>query len=85
MRQRVIGLTLAILGFVILIFEPVGATGSCADFGGGCNNVSANSWWGLIHWPAGWDEFFLPMLIFGGALIVVGVVIVTKATRPRHT
>ena len=32
MRRRVIGATLTILGVLILLFEPVGATGYCADF-----------------------------------------------------
>jgi sugar phosphate permease len=77
------GVTISILGILILLFEPVGAAGSCSDFGGGCSNLSANSWWGFIHWPAGWDEFFLPMMMIGIALIVAGVLTLIKARRPK--
>jgi len=84
MRRRVIGVTLTILGVLMLLFEPVGATGYCADFtdrAGVCRKVSANSWWGLINWPAGWDALFLPMLIIGVALVVTGIVLLVKARR----
>ncbi len=88
MRPGVIGATLTILGVLILLFEPVGATGGCADFigdnaTGGCRKFSANSWWGLIHWPPGWDTLFLPMLIIGAALVVTGIVLLIKAKRSR--
>jgi hypothetical protein len=86
MWRRVIGATLTILGVLILLFEPVGATGYCADFiednpAAGCHKVSANSWWGLINWPAGWDKLFLPMLIIGVVLVVTGVVLLIRARR----
>lgn len=89
MRPRVIGATLTILGVLVLLFEPVGATGYCADFiqdnaAGGCHKVSANSWWGLINWPAGWDKLFLPLLIIGVALVAGGVVLLIKPRRSRR-
>jgi len=82
-RPRVTGAALTILGVLIMLFAPVGATGGCADLGGGCREFSANSWWGLIHWPAGWDTLFLPMLIIGVALVVTGVVLQIKPGRSR--
>ena len=77
MRRRVTGVTLTILGVLILLFEPVGATGYCID-PGGCHEVSADSWWYLVHWPAGWDKFFLPLLIIGVALVVTGLVLLIR-------
>jgi len=85
MRRRVIGATLTIVGVLVLLFEPVGATGYCADPGGGCHKVSADSWWGLIHWPAGWDTLFLPMLIIGVALVAIGVVLLIKPRGSRFS
>jgi hypothetical protein len=90
MRRRVIGATLTVVGVLILLFEPVGATGICVDViedsaSAGCRKLSANSWWGLVHWPAGWDTLFLPMLIIGVALVVIGVVLLIKRRRSRFS
>ena len=88
MRRRVIGATLTSLGVLILLFEPVEATGYCADFtdrAGVCRKVSANRWWGLVNWPAGWDKLFLPMLFIGVALVVIAVVFLIRAKRSRSS
>jgi hypothetical protein len=82
MRRRVIGAALTILGVLVLLFEPIGATGYCAD-PGGCHKVSADSWWYLVQWPAGWDKLFFPLLIIGVALVLTGIVLLIMPRRSR--
>ena len=84
MRRRVLGAALTVVGVLVLLFEPVGSTGYCAN-PGGCQKVSADSWWYLVHWPAGWDKLFLPLLIIGVALVVTGVVLLVKRRRSRRS
>jgi hypothetical protein len=82
-QRRLVGATLLVLGMLILLFEPVGRTGGCADFHGGCRDFSSDSWWGLVHWPPGWYKLFVPLLIVGVALLVGGIVLI-KASRGRR-
>jgi hypothetical protein len=84
MGRRVIGATLAVLGALVVLFEPVGAATEAAKpcpILTICRQVSANSWWGLIRWPAGWDKLFVPMLISGVALVLTGIVLLIRARR----
>jgi len=82
MRRRLIGAAPIVIGVLIMLFEPVGrateAARTCPPLTI-CRQVIANSWWGLIHWPAGWDTLFLPLLIFGLALVLIGIVLQIKA------
>ena len=90
MRRRVIGATLTIVGAFTVIFVPVVGIGGCADCVAGANNLSCGchdygsyDWWGLIHYPPGWDKLFLPMLIIGVALVVSGIVLLIRARSSR--
>jgi len=81
MRRRVTGVTLTILGVLILLFEPVGGVAGCAAPTGGCYQRTYRLLL-LISWPAGWwDRLALPQLIIGAALVVTGIVLRIKARR----
>ena len=84
MRRRVIGATLTVLGVLILLFAPApGEAVGCAASTGGCRNYGSTSLTGLIHWPPGWYNLSLPMLIIGVALVVTGIVLLIKAKGSR--
>jgi hypothetical protein len=86
MQRQVIGATLALLGVLMLLLEPVGGVGQCADFtdrAGYCREQTYRLL-GLINWPAGWwDRLALPQLIIGVALVATGIVLLVKARRSR--
>jgi len=82
MRRRVIGATLTILGFLALLFAPVGGVVGCPD-PGVCREQGASDWWGLINYPPGWDTLAVPMLIIGVAFVVTGIVLLIKPRRSR--
>jgi hypothetical protein len=79
MRRRVIGATLTLLGVVILLFAP--APGEAVGCDGGCHNYGSTSLTGWIHWPPGWYNLFLPMLIIGVAFVVTGIVLLIRPRR----
>jgi uncharacterized membrane protein len=83
MRRRVIGATLTVLGVLVLLFQPVRATGYCPTDVGVCRKSSATSWWGLINYPPGWDTLFLPIFIIGVLLVVTGIVLLVMRGRSR--
>jgi uncharacterized membrane protein HdeD (DUF308 family) len=85
MRRRVIGATLAIVGVLVLLFEPVRPTGYCPSDVGVCRKFSATSWWGLINYRPGWDRVFFPMFIIGIALVVTGIILLIMARRSRRS
>ena len=84
MRRQWIGAALALLGVLVLLFQPVrqavDATRACPLLTI-CIEASAHSRWGLIHWPSGWESLFLPLLIIGSVLIVGGIVLMIKTRR----
>ena len=87
MRRRVIGATLAVLGALILLFEPRGAVTYCADFfdgrAGYCREQGSSSLWGWVEYPPGWDTLAWPMLIIGVVLVVTAIVLLVKRRRSR--
>ena len=76
-----IGATLTILGVLIVFFAPVPVEAGGCD--GGCHNYGSTSLTGWIHWPPGWYNLSLPMLIIGVALVVTGIVLLIKAKGSR--
>ena len=88
MRRRVIGALLTIFGVLSVVFTPVVGVGGCATCVAlarnpscGCHDYGSYDWWGLIHYPPGWDKLFLPMLIIGVLLVVTGIVLMVRARR----
>ena len=82
MRRRPIGAAMAIVGALILLFEPVRPTGYCpTDVECSNNKFSATSWWGLINYPSGSDRLFLPMFSIGVVLALTGVVLPVRIRR----
>jgi hypothetical protein len=90
MRRRAVGAALMIVGVLAVVFVPVVGVGGCASCieGAqnptcGCHDYGSYDWWGLIHYPPGWDKLFLPMLIIGVAFVVAGIVLLIRAKRSR--
>jgi hypothetical protein len=89
-RRRVIGAALTLVGVLAVVFVPVVGVGGCADCVAGahdpscgCHDYRSYDWWGLIHYPRGWDKLFLPMAIIGLALAVTGIVLLIRARSSR--
>ncbi|MGN6676439.1 MAG: hypothetical protein ACTHKL_01485 [Streptosporangiaceae bacterium] len=92
MRRRVVGAALTIVGVLAVVFVPVVGVGGCADCVAGaqdpscgCHDYGSYDWWGLIHYPPGWDKLLLPMLVIGVAFVVTGFVLLVKRSRARQT
>jgi len=91
MQRRLIGAGLTIVGVLTVIFVPVVGVGGCADCVPGaqdptcgCHDYGSYDWWGLIHYPPGWNKLLFPMLIIGFALVVTGIVLMLRAKRFRQ-
>ncbi|HKR72093.1 MAG TPA: hypothetical protein VJT16_24890 [Streptosporangiaceae bacterium] len=85
MRRRVIGAALTVVGVLMVLFVPVGGVVGCVDCVAGaqdprcgCHDYGAYDWWGLIHYPPGWDKLVFPMLVIGVALVATGIVLLVK-------
>jgi drug/metabolite transporter (DMT)-like permease len=90
MRRRLVGAALAVLGILMVLFEPIVGVGGCADCVAGaqdpscgCHDYGSYDWWGLIHYPPGWDKLLFPMFVIGVALVVTGIVLLVKRRRSR--